>query len=97
MLDKGYGFKNVAPHSLNDSNSVFQFGSITKSFTAIIILKLQEEGKLSVQDKLTKFFPDYPQGDKISIHNLLTHTSGIYNYTNDIDEGDTAIVCLSCK
>jgi CubicO group peptidase (beta-lactamase class C family) len=93
LLNKGYGFKNVAVNSLNDSNSIFQIGSITKSFTAIIILKLQEEGKLSVQDKLSTFFPDYPKGDKISIHNLLTHTSGIYNYTNDIDEGDTAIVC----
>jgi len=93
LLNKGYGFKNVATNSINDSNSIFQIGSITKSFTAIIILKLQEEGKLSVQDKLSKFFPDYPHGNKISIHNLLTHTSGIYNYANDIDEGDTAIVC----
>lgn len=70
LIDKGYGFKNVTAHSLHDSNSIFQIGSITKSFTAIIILKLQKEGKLSVQDKLTKFFPDYPQGDKVSIHNL---------------------------
>ncbi len=93
LLNKGYGFKNISTNSPNDTNSIFQIGSITKSFTAIIILKLQEQGKLSVQDKLNKFLPDYPQGDKISIHNMLTHTSGIYNYTNDIDEGDTAIVC----
>ncbi len=93
LLNKGYGYRNVASHSLNDSNSIYQIGSITKSFTAIIILKLQEEGKLSIQDKLSKFFPGYPQGDNITIQNLLTHTSGIYNYTNDIDEGDTAIVC----
>lgn len=93
LLNKGYGFKNVVANSFNDSNSIFQIGSITKSFTAVVVLKLQEEGKLSVQDKLSKFFPNYPQGDKITIHNLLTHTSGIYNYTNDIDENDTGIVC----
>ena len=93
LLSKGYGFKNVAANTLNDTNSIFQIGSITKSFTAIVILQLQEQGKLSVQDKLSKFFPDYPQGDKITIQHLLTHTSGIYNYTDDIDENDTAIVC----
>lgn len=93
LLNKGYGFKNVGTNSLNDTHSIFQIGSITKSFTAVVILKLQEQGKLSVKDKLNKFLPDYPQGENISIHNLLTHTSGIYNYTNDIDEGDTAIVC----
>jgi CubicO group peptidase (beta-lactamase class C family) len=43
---------------------------------------LQEQKKLSVQDKLSKYYPDYPQGDKITIENLLTHTSGIFNYTN---------------
>ncbi len=93
LLNKGYGYRNVLSKSFNDSNSIYQIGSITKSFTAVAILKLQEQGKLSVQDKLNKFFPDYPQGDKITIQNLLTHTSGIYNYTNDIDENDTAIVC----
>ncbi len=93
LLNKGYGYRNVSLNSLSDSNAIYQIGSITKSFTAVVILKLQEQGKLSVQDKLNKFFPNYPQGDKITIQNLLTHTSGIYNYTNDIDENDTGIVC----
>lgn len=93
LLNKGYGYKNISLHFLNDSNAIYQIGSITKSFTAVAILKLQEQGKLSVQDKLNKFFPDYPQGDKITIQNLLSHTSGIYNYTNDIDENDTGIIC----
>ncbi len=88
LLNKGYGYRNVPSNSFNDSNSIYQIDSITKSFTAVVILKLQEQGHLSVQDKLNKFFPDYPQGDKITIQNLLTHTSGIYNYTNDIDEND---------
>ncbi len=93
LLNKGYGFRNVSSQSLNDSNSIYQIGSITKSFTAVVVLKLQEQGKLSLQDKLIKFLPNYPEGGKITIENLLNHTSGIYNYTNDIDENDTAIVC----
>jgi len=58
-------------------------GSINKQFTSAVILKLQEEKKLNVQDKLSKYFPGYPKGDSITIENLLLHTSGIYNYTND--------------
>jgi len=93
LLEKGYGLQNVSEHLNNDTNTLFQIGSITKSFTAIVILKLQEEGKLSVYDKLNKFFPDFPKGDKITIYHLLTHTSGIHNYTDIIGEEDSAIVC----
>lgn len=82
LLEKGYGYKNAAAKTLNDSNTVFQIGSITKQFTSAIILQLQEQHKLSLQDKLSKYIPDYPKGDSITIENLLTHTSGIYNYTN---------------
>jgi CubicO group peptidase (beta-lactamase class C family) len=93
IFQKSYGVKNVATHSLNDSNSIFQIGSVTKQFTAAVILKLQEEGKLSVQDKLSKYFSEFKYADEITLENLLTHTSGIYNYTNDIDDNDSAIVC----
>ena len=62
---------------------VFRIGSITKQFTAIAILQLMEQGKLSLQDDITKFIPDYPtQAYKITIENLLTHTSGIKSYTD---------------
>jgi CubicO group peptidase (beta-lactamase class C family) len=83
LLQKGYGYKNVQAKILNDSATVFQIGSITKQFTAAIILQLQEQNKLSVLDSISKFIPGYPNGNKITIENLLTHTSGIYNYTND--------------
>ena len=83
LLDKGYGLRSAADKTPNDPTSIFQLGSITKQFTSAIILKLQEEKKLSVKDKLSKYFPKYPKGDSISIEQLLTHTSGIYNYTND--------------
>lgn len=83
MLKKGYGFKDATSHALNDSSTIYQIGSVTKQFTAALILRLQEQGKLSVKDKLSKYFADFPKGDQITIEHLLTHTSGIYNYTND--------------
>ncbi len=93
LLQKSYGYKNVDTHVLNDSNTIFQIGSVTKQFTATVILKLQEEGKLSVNDKLDKYFPQFKYANEITIENLLTHTSGIYNYTGDIDAEDSNIVC----
>jgi CubicO group peptidase (beta-lactamase class C family) len=58
-------------------------GSNTKQFTAEIILQLAMQQKLDLHDKLEKYFPGYPKGNKITIENLLTHTTGIYNYTDD--------------
>ncbi|MGD2218433.1 MAG: serine hydrolase domain-containing protein [Gemmatimonadales bacterium] len=61
---------------------VFEIGSITKQFTAVAIMMLVEEGKLSLDDPMTKFLPDYPEyGDAITVEHLLTHTSGIVSYT----------------
>jgi len=62
---------------------IFRIGSITKQFTAVAILQLEEAGKLSVKDPITRFIPDYPtHGYTITIEHLLTHTSGIKSYTN---------------
>jgi CubicO group peptidase (beta-lactamase class C family) len=83
LFEKGYGYKNKETRLLNDTNSIFQIGSITKQFTSAIILQLEEQKKLSLQDSLTKYIPDYPNGNKITIEELLTHTAGVYNYTND--------------
>ncbi|MFK7772610.1 MAG: serine hydrolase [Saprospiraceae bacterium] len=61
---------------------VLRIGSITKQFTAVAILMLQEQSKLNIQDDITKFIPDYPtNGKKITVEHLLTHTSGIQSYT----------------
>ena len=83
LLNKGYGYRNAADKVANNEQTIFQLGSITKQFTSAVILKLQEEKKLSVSDKLSKYFPGYPKGDSVTIEQLLTHTSGIYSYTND--------------
>jgi CubicO group peptidase (beta-lactamase class C family) len=83
LLNKGYGYRNATDKVANHEQTIFQLGSVTKQFTSAVILKLQEEKKLTVSDKLSKYFPGYPKGDSITIEQLLTHTSGIYNYTND--------------
>jgi len=63
--------------------NVFQIGSMTKQFTAVSILMLLEQGKLALEDDITKYIPDYPTHNKnITIHHLLTHTSGIKSYTS---------------
>lgn len=82
LLAKGYGIKNAQRQTRNDANSIFQIYSITKTFTSTVILKLAELKKLSLSDKLSKFYPDFPKGDSITIENLLTHTSGIYEYAH---------------
>jgi CubicO group peptidase (beta-lactamase class C family) len=62
---------------------VFRLGSVTKQFTAAAILLLEEDGQLKVTDSITDYLPDYPtNGHTITIEHLLTHTSGIYSYTD---------------
>ncbi|WP_299363153.1 serine hydrolase [Winogradskyella sp.] len=62
--------------------NVFRLASITKQFTAVAILMLEEQGKLNLNDPITRFIPDYPtQGKTITVHHLLNHTSGIKSYT----------------
>jgi CubicO group peptidase (beta-lactamase class C family) len=80
ILCRGYGFKNKEAGVLNDSATIFQIGSVTKTFTSAIILYLYERGQLNLTDKIAKYLPDFPGGDRISIRNLLTHTSGIRDY-----------------
>lgn len=64
------------------TDHIFRIGSVTKQFTAAAILRLAEQGKLDVQDDITRFIPDYPsKGKHITIEQLLTHTSGIRSYT----------------
>ncbi len=85
LFEKGYGLADLERHQAVTPESKFRIGSITKQFTAAAILKLQEEGKLSVRDKLSKYIPDYPRGDEVTLHHLLTHTSGIHSFTSKPD------------
>ena len=74
---KGYGKSNLEFGINTEINSVFAIGSITKTFTGVGILLLQEEGKLDVSDHVSKYFPKFPNGDIITIKHLLQHTSGL--------------------
>ncbi|MFH1253839.1 MAG: serine hydrolase [bacterium] len=81
LLCKGYGMANYEHDIPNTPQTKFRLASITKQFTAMAVMQLQEQGLLSVNDTLSKYIPDYPSGNKITIHHLLTHTSGVPNVT----------------
>ncbi|WP_303315222.1 serine hydrolase [Flavivirga abyssicola] len=84
IYKKGFGMANMEWDIPNQPNTKHRLGSITKQFTAMLILQLAADGKLDLQEPITKYLPDYPKenGDKITTHHLLTHTSGIPNYTS---------------
>jgi CubicO group peptidase (beta-lactamase class C family) len=83
LFSKGYGSANLEWNVPNTPAGKFRLGSITKQFTSASILLLEERGKLSVNDPVSKYFPNAPATwDKITLFNLLTHTSGIPDYTN---------------
>ncbi len=77
-ISKGYGYANREKKIKNTPNTIFDIGSITKQFTAAAILKLEMQGRLSTEDKISKYFENIP-GDKesITIHDLLRHQSGL--------------------
>jgi len=77
LVSKGYGMANYELGVPNTPQSRFHLASVSKPFTAAAILILQERGKLSVNDPLSKYVPDFPSGDKITLHQLLSHTAGL--------------------
>ncbi len=83
LFSKGYGAANEKTKTPNTPQTVFRLGSVTKQFTAAAILKLQEQGKLSVQDRVCQYVENCPAAWKdITLHQLLTHSSGVFNYTD---------------
>jgi D-alanyl-D-alanine carboxypeptidase len=86
LFRKGYGMANLELSVPIAPEMVFRLGSITKQFTAVAILMLAEEGKLALDDEISKFLPDFPtHNQKITVEHLLTHTSGIRNYTDMVE------------
>lgn len=82
LFAKGYGAANLEDGARVRPDTIFRIGSVTKQFTAAAIMLLAEQGKLSVDDKLAKFFPSFPRGAEVTIRELLTHTSGIHDYVD---------------
>src|ERR1039457_4806658 len=88
LLSKGYGSASLEWNIPNSPSTKFRLGSVTKQFTAASILLLEERGKLKTDDLVKKLMPDTPAAwDKITIYHLLTHTSGIPNFTSFPDYG----------
>jgi CubicO group peptidase (beta-lactamase class C family) len=86
LLDQGYGMADLEWNIPNSPEVKFRLGSLTKQFTATLILLLQQDGKLHIEDPVSKYLPDAPKSwEKITLANLLGHTSGIPNFTNDKD------------
>jgi len=82
MLRESFGAANREWDIANSADTKFRLGSITKQFTAVAILQLAEQGKLSVDDPISKYYADAPAAwSKITLKHLLTHTSGIPSYT----------------
>jgi len=81
LLSKGYGMSDYGERIPNSPNTRFRIGSLTKAFTAMAVMQLEDRKALSFSDTLAKFIPDYPDGDEITIHHLLTNSSGIVDHT----------------
>jgi CubicO group peptidase (beta-lactamase class C family) len=79
-FERGYGLANIEWNAPVTTDTVFRVGSITKQFAAVGVLLLVEQKKLSLDDKLAKYFPDYPRGNEVTLRQLLNHTSGVHSY-----------------
>lgn len=94
IYQKAMGFENIKNKKNLCNESVFQLASVSKIFTAVAVLKLKEQNKISVKDKVDKYFPDFPYKD-ITIENLMSHTSGLPNYLYfyyHLPKGDSTIL-----
>ncbi|WP_299125456.1 serine hydrolase domain-containing protein [uncultured Tenacibaculum sp.] len=83
VYNKSIGFANIDLNKKNNLTTKFRIGSISKTFTATIILQLIKENKLSLDTQLSKYFSGITNSEKITISDMLYHRSGIYNITND--------------
>ena len=90
VFGKGYGLADVEGKVPCTTNTNFRLASVTKQFTAMAVMMLAEHGRLSLAEKLTDFFPEFPDyGRAITVRHLLTHTSGLIDYEDVIPKGTT--------
>ena len=81
---KMYGLAGISPERAMSEKMEFRIGSVTKTFTGVLVLQLADEGLLSIDDPVSKFVEGIPDGDLITVRMLLNHTSGIFNYGADV-------------
>lgn len=81
----GFGLANMEWNIPNATNTKFRVGSVSKQFTSMLIMQLVQEGKIKLNEPIISYLPQYRKetGKKVTVHHLLTHSSGIPNYTND--------------
>jgi len=91
IFEKGYGYANFEWKIPNTPDTKFRLGSVTKQFTAMLIMQQVQKGTISLDAPVIRYLPLYPrpQGEKVTIRHLLMHTSGIANYTDGITEQET--------
>ncbi|HEX5635036.1 MAG TPA: serine hydrolase domain-containing protein [Gemmatimonadales bacterium] len=96
LVLQGYGKADLEWDVPMPADAIFEIGSVTKQFTAVAVLQLAEAGKLSLDDDITRHFPDYPlQGHPVTIRRLFDHTSGIASYTSLKEFDDISVRTLS--
>lgn len=82
IYKKAFGVRNLNSSSPILTTDKFQIGSVTKQFVAVALLKLQQEKKVSLTDKLSKYFPNYPRAEQVQLIDILQHVAGVTNYTD---------------
>jgi D-alanyl-D-alanine carboxypeptidase len=84
LFEKAYGLADAEWNIPNTASTKFRIGSITKSFTAVLVMQLEQAGRLSLEDPVCRYIDECPPGwAVITLHHLLSHTSGIYNFTQE--------------
>ncbi|HEV2532767.1 serine hydrolase domain-containing protein [Phenylobacterium sp.] len=81
VFSEGFGKSNLEWGMPMTPTTVCRIGSVSKQFTAAAVLLLAQDGKLSLDDKLSRFFPDFPNADRLTLRRMLSHTAGLGNYT----------------
>ena len=87
IFNEGVGYADLDKKIVNQPGTTFPIGSITKTFVSTSIMMLQEQGKLNIQDPVSKYIPNFPKGDNIKLYHFLTHTSEIQAF--HWQKGDT--------
>jgi CubicO group peptidase (beta-lactamase class C family) len=88
LFSRGFGRANLETATPLTPASVLRVGSVTKQFTAAVMLQLQQEGRLSLDDTLARYRPDIPRAQDLILRRMLNHTSGLGNYTDRPDRAE---------
>ncbi|PTS92048.1 peptidase [Pedobacter sp. HMWF019] len=83
LYTKAIGYTDIENHTKPNKDTKYRIGSISKTFTTVLIFKAIEEGKLTLGQTINQYFPSVKNSDKITIAQLLSHRSGIHNFTDD--------------